>query len=430
MIPRTPVGRLLAFFGVLHALLFLFDLAHPERFLNADRTQERFEVMGAFGLLWREGGDMGAFLAAHGIPGDWLPHAVLYLAGGQFLIVAVQVALALAAIAGVYLIGRRAGLGEGAASAAALVYGLLPHTLVFPHQLATEALFGPLVIFGFVAAVGAKTGLAMGLAMLIRPVTLLWPFIHAFFAREGNRSGYLLAALLPLFAWMTFMWSATGDFSPGKSSHDLGHNLYQRMHRMSANLPEAERPPRKPAGQTTASLGEYLGFVATHPKEALMHGLRDVATLGVKSGVERLALDYLDLFPESRAALQDTHEGWRAQVERQGLVAAARDMLRERMGVVLVSGIGALVFVAGMVLALAGTWFAIKEKHQARMLLAGFVVYIFLTAQAIDAAQSRHRAPAEFALCVLAVAGWLRLRHKKAAPQPQLKDSAWQPIRS
>jgi len=42
--------------------------------------------------------------------------------------------------------------------------------------------------------------------------------------------------------------------------------------------------------------------------------------------------------------------------------------------------------------------------------MIGFVAYIFLTAQVVDAAQSRHRAPAEFALCVLAVAGYLRLR--------------------
>jgi len=36
----------------------------------------------------------------------------------------------------------------------------------------------------------------------------------------------------------------------------------------------------------------------------------------------------------------------------------------------------------------------------------------------VDAAQSRHRAPAEFALAMLAVAGWLRLRQKKKRPSP------------
>jgi hypothetical protein len=423
MIPRHTAGRLLVFFGILHGLLLLFDLAHPQRFLYADRAQERFEAMGAFALAWRDGQGI-QFLSTHGIPGDWLPHAVLYLAGGQFLIIAVQVALVLAAIAGVQVIARRMGLGEGPAAAAALVYGLLPHTLVFPHQLASEALFGPLVVFGFAGALGARTGLAMGLATLVRPVTLLWPFIHALFSRAGNRAAYLLAAILPLLAWMTFMWATTGEFSQGKSSHDLGHNLYQRIHRMSANLPEAERPAPRPPGQTTVSLGEYLRFVAQHPKEAVMHGVRDVATLGVKSGIERLALDYLDLFPESRASLQDSDEGWRARMERAGMLAAVRDMLRERPGMMLVSGFGALLFCVFMILSIIG---ATERRY---LTLTLFVVYIFLTAQAIDAAQSRHRAPAEFALCVLAVAGWLRLRHRKAAPQSRPLEAAWQHIRS
>jgi len=39
-----------------------------------------------------------------------------------------------------------------------------------------------------------------------------------------------------------------------------------------------------------------------------------------------------------------------------------------------------------------------------------FPLYIAATAQVVDAAQSRHRAPAELALCLLAVAGLPVLR--------------------
>jgi hypothetical protein len=73
-----------------------------------------------------------------------------------------------------------------------------------------------------------------------------------------------------------------------------------------------------------------------------------------------------------------------------------------------------------MALALAGAWCWARDAYGARtaddagkalrLLMIGFVAYIFITAQVVDAAQSRHRAPAEFALCVLAVAGWLRMR--------------------
>jgi hypothetical protein len=74
---------------------------------------------------------------------------------------------------------------------------------------------------------------------------------------------------------------------------------------------------------------------------------------------------------------------------------------------VLASAAGAALCVALLALAAIG---AVVQARAGRFLLAGFVLYVMLTTQAVDAAQSRHRAPAEFALCVLAVAGaaWLR----------------------
>jgi hypothetical protein len=344
------------------------------------------------------------------------------MAGGQYVVIAVQVALVLLSILCVHALGRRVGLGEAGAGAAAAVYGLLPQTLVFPHQLATEAIFVPLVILAFSAAFGARSGIALGAATLIRPITILWPFIHSLVtpASARTRTVYLLAALAPIFAWMGFILFATGEFSMGRSGHDLGHNLYERMHRTAAALPEAERPARRPPGQTTAGLGEYAQFVAQHPMAAALHSARDFVTLGVKSGIERLVLDYLDLFPESRTALQDSQDGWRAQVEQRGLRAAMMQMLSKQPGLILVSALAALFFAAFMVLALAGAWAWLREAsdekpqdaagRRLRLLIIGFVVYIFLTAQAVDAAQSRHRAPAEFALCLLVVAGWLRVR--------------------
>lgn len=409
--------KLLLPFGALHALMLLFDFAHPDRFLHADRAGERLGVVQGFVTQLREGGDWAAFFSSHGIPGDWLPQALLYAAGGQYLVIVAQVALVLASIAWVRALGLRAGLGETGATAAAALYGLLPHTLVFPHQLAAEAIFVPLVIFAFYAG----SGLAWGLAALVRPITMLWPFVQMLFTPGKKR--FLVLALAPLLAWALFILYATGEFGLGRSSHDLGHNLYQRMHRIATALPEAERPARRPAGQTTATLGEYLGFVAQHPVAAAKHSARDLATMTVKSGVERLVLDYLDLFPASRAAIQDTGEGWRAQVERHGPVAALKALFLKQPGLIAISAFFSLLFVVLLAFSVLGA------TARPLLLPAGFAVYIFLTAQAIDAAQSRHRAPAEFALCLLAVAGWQRLRRR--APHKAVQPSApWQPIRS
>jgi hypothetical protein len=402
---RAPAltGRsLLVLFGALHAGLLAYDLAHPGRFLLADRAGERIGVINAF----RDAADRVAFIGAHGIPGDWLPQGLLYLAGGQYFVIAVQAALALLSILWVRDIAGRAGLGERGAFAAAALYGLLPQTLVFPHQLATEALFDPLVILSFRLAAGTGAGAALGAATLIRPITIVWPLIVA--AVSEKKFAYLAAAFAPVLGWMLFVLAATGEFSLGRSSHDLGHNLYERMQRIASTLPEAERPAKRPPGETSVRLGEYVAFTARHPVAAALHSARDMATLGVKSGIERLALDYFDAFPGTRAALQDSDDGWRAQVERHGFLHAFAAMAASQPGVILVSAAGAVLFAAFMALAVAGAWHG--RRNALLALLAGFVLYIFVTAQAVDAAQSRHRAPAEFALAILAVAGWLHLR--------------------
>ncbi len=399
--PVVPMGavRLVAPLAALHAAMFAYDLRHPERFLNGDRALERIEVMRGFA----QSNDLSGYLASHGIVGDWLPHALLYLAGGQYLVIAVQVVLALLSVVWVLQIARRLGLDERAASAAACLYALLPHTLVFPHELSSEGLFVPLVVLAFRLGANGAGGLALGLATLIRPLTVLWPFVVF-------RRTFVVMALAPLLLWMSFMFAVTGEFSMGRSGHDLGNNLYFRMQRMASELPKAERPPERGPGETKATLGEYAGFVAAHPVLAAKHSARDLGVLTAKSGIERVVIDYLDFYPESRRELQDGESGWRAQVEQRGVAAALLEVFRQQPGLIISSAIGAALFLVFMALAAYGAYSRVRSREW--LLLAAFVVYIFASAQVVDAAHSRHRAPAEFALCILAVAGWLALRRR------------------
>lgn len=395
-----PLARLLAPFVALHAAMAAFDLQNPARFFNADRADERLASLERLADTWQRGGDVVALLAGRGIVGDWLPHAVLYLAGGASLVILAQVLLALLSIACVRNIGLRLGLDEARASAAAVLYGVLPHTLVYPHQLASEALFVPLVVLSFAAANTARRGLAMGAAILVRPVAALWPFVLKGLRLADWR--YFGLALVPLLLWMSFVKVEAGELGTGRTHADLGSNLYQRAVRMTGGDPAA--------GKMTPV--EYLQFIAAHPREAAAHHGRDLATLAFKSGVERVLLDYLDLFPADRAELQHADSGWRRRLEHDGSAATLRRLFADAPALTLVSLAGALAFGALMLLALRGA-FAPAADTKLRLALAAFVVYVFVTAQAVDAASSRHRAPAEFALCLLAVLALARREKAK-----------------
>src|SRR6185436_14756373 len=216
-----PLARLIAPFVLLHAAMFVYDMQYPERFFFADRAGDRIISLDRM-LAALHAGDLGAMLPTRGVIGDWLPQGLLYLAGGMTLVVLVQVLLVLFSIACVRRIGLRLGLAEAGACTAAAIYGLLPHTLVYPHELASEGLFVPLVVIAFTFT----SGLAMGAAILIRPVAALWPLF------TGNKR-YIALALLPLVAWMGFVKMQTGELSIGKTHADLGSNLYQRAVRMT-----------------------------------------------------------------------------------------------------------------------------------------------------------------------------------------------------
>lgn len=449
---QWPLRALLAVLA-LHLLMGLYDAAHPEVWLNADRAVTRWQDVQAFIAAWDAGGVLH-FLAVSGNPGDYLIHVVLYLIGGKGAVIAGQVALALASGLAVFRIGRLLGLSARGSEVATAVYLLLPHSLVFPHQLSTEAWHTPLVViatWSLIAVLerpdarglGLASGLLHGLAILVRPVTLLLPLLllalggRQLQGRRGRRLAalYLAGAFLPVLAWFAFVASQGGGFGFGPSSRDLGHNLYARVLRISHTLPEAEAekvqrtylngPVRK-----VLPLGDYVDFAAAYPAAVLKHSARDTAMFVVKSGLERIPIDYLEVNRESRAELQDDRSGWRFVMETQGVGQALGYLWRSQGPVLATSLVGAVLMLLLFGLALLGGVIGLKgvnglgpaarqqglaELALSRLtagMLVAVVLYILLLSQAVDAVQSRHRAPAEFALVLLAASGatWLARR--------------------
>ena len=429
MVVDKASWRWMAAAAVVHAAMFGYDLAHPEAFLHTDRSGQRMAAMQGFLASFKDG-STAHFLSANGNPGDYLPQALVFGAAGQYGLILIQIALALLSGWALFHTARMLGLRPPAARIAALAYLALPHTLVFPHQLASEAIYSPLLVLSLWMlaqsatrrndAAAARGGLVTGIANLVRPVTLLWPaVVAALFARAGRpKAGawQLAAAALPVLLWMGFMAAQTGRFTMGESTRDLGHNLYQRVLRMTETLPApqaAAARARYLAQGDVGSLpaGAYLQFSATHPMAFARHAARDAAVFLGKSGIERLTIDYLPL-AGNRDALQDSRGGWRARLESAGLAATLAYLWQSQGAVLLASIAGSALMFAFSLATLYGALALWRDRFRldsgqrlVAAMLACLPLYVLVFSQLVDALQSRHRAPAEAAMVLVSAYG-------------------------
>jgi len=430
--PVTPLATLLGLFLVLHLCMGLFDAAHPDVFLKADRAPERAQTIAWFADSITQGTAI-AFLATNGNPGDYVPHWMLLSLGGPALVIVIQVVLVLLSGIAVYRLCILFGFGVTAASAGTFVFLLLPHNLVFPHQLLTESVHTPLIILSLFGAVelilldrGSRTpgfiaGLMIGVGNLIRPITLLWGPVAALAVlpvRPKTALWLLAASVLPVLAYMTFMWFAVGEFSTGASKRDASHNLHRRAERVidaiASTDPAAAEAARSEylSADRRLSPVRFAAFSLDHPKASLAHSSRDLMIFASKSGIERVTFDYLGMSSAGRSAIQDPQTGWRFQLETNGVLHTLR-FLYENAGAVLIISIGgALLFTLLFMLALVGLVSVIVNRNTLKVrqqlafaLVAALPVYMLLFSQVVDAVQSRHRGPAEAALVIFAVIG-------------------------
>lgn len=282
----------------------------------------------------------------------------------------------------------------------------------------------------------------LGLATLIRPITLLWPFVAALAIlicyRPREAALYWVCALLPVVLWMSFIGAQTGEFGLGKSAHSMERNLYERVLRITATLPPGERDQARaaylpaaatPADRELGALG-YLKFSVAYPAASSKHLLHDATAFFAKSGVERLTIDYFAL-TDGAAELQDPDRGWRQQVEVHGWPHTLRFLWRTMGATLVVSLAGAAAILGLFVLALIGALHFLRRLGEIRapgvmlgVLLIALVGYVFLFAQVLNAMQSRQRAPAEFAIVLLAAVGLGILRSRSTNRREIARRSA------
>ncbi len=437
----VPIFLLLSILVVHFVFMLPYDLTNATVFLNADRSVSRWETIQAF-LSAVKNDKAADFVARHGVLGDYAVHAALLEWNGKIGLISSQVGMTLASGWGVYRIGRLIKLSVPLSTFAASVYFLLPHTLVFPHQLISEALHTPLIIislwltaeylvnknrrFAYLfILIGA---LLVGVAALIRPVTLLWPLIVGLIVMHDSKRrigiAYIFVAYFPILIWMSFVGIQTGKFGLGEASHDMGHNLYDRIGRITETMPlETSSKVRKTyldqGRKGSLKVSTYIQFATEYPTYFAQHTARDILIFVGKSGIERISIDYLEINIDARSELQDSHRGWRPRLEKEGVTAAIVYLWKTQGAVFVISIVGSILIFMIVSLAAFGGFKIIRRhgraygEHSVHLLLIALPLYILLFSQVVDAVQSRHRAPAEAAIVLLFAIGIARIKEKK-----------------
>lgn len=436
--PYWIVGSTVA---ILQFALFVLDIGAGDGFLRADRASQRFH---AIRNLIDAGDGYTAFvgcLVKQGSIGDYAIHAAFYWIGGPPAVIVFQVLLAIGAALCVTYISWRAFLSKNLAIAGGLLYGLLPQSLAFPHQLLTEAISNPMVIFGTAGLVRALeppartrvwllSGLAMGIGALVRPALILLPLVAAalaaFLDRERApawKSGlFALSGLAPFVLWCAFMFAHVGKFGPGESTQDLGLNLSQSTAKVLSSEGAAPADGRAPdLLPTRLTLGEYLHYVRKYPGGFANLYLKNTLVMVMDSGIGRLYVDLLGFGAGERIKMQDPSIGWRAQLTNHGPLAMLRQGWKLAPGTIVAGVLGALGFalinmgtlVAYGVLLRRNSLLRSPGLLQRRWCLAFLLalpVYVLVTSQVVAYAPSRLRSQGEFAWALLACFGWACVR--------------------
>jgi 4-amino-4-deoxy-L-arabinose transferase-like glycosyltransferase len=432
---------------IAHLALLILDARATDGFFRADRASQRFHAMRN---LIESGHDHAAFVAClvrQGNIGDYGIHAAFYWLGGPLAVISFQVLLAIAAALCVTYIAWRAFASRNIAIAGGVLYAALPQTLAFPHQLLSESIANPFIIFGTAGLLRALehprrtwswilSGLAMGIGGMVRPALILLPLVAAgillWLDRERVRSWkagiFALSGLAPFLLWGVFMFVHVGKFGPGESNQDLGLNFSQSTAKvlLSEGLAPADgRPPDWLPKRLT--LGEYLRYIRTYPTGFANLYMKNTLVMVTDSGIGRLYVDLLGFGAKERIELQDPSLGWRAQLTNHGPLAMLRQGWELAPGTILVGVAGALGFalvnfgtaVAYLVLlrrnsSLRDAFRPLQQRWCLAFLLV-MPVYVLATSQVVAYAPSRLRSQAEFAWAILACFGWASVRNFRRA---------------
>lgn len=416
-VARVP---LLLYFA-LHAALFAFDLQHPEAFLRGDRAGPRLELVQQ--AQQAGAGGLGQLFLTTGLPGDYIVFVPFYGPFGPYGVILAQLlagALTLLITAGLAI---TLGASARTATAAGILYCLLPGALMDPHLLVTETFFttafaGALWALAHAARTGSNRGVWLGMGLLalsafIRPQALPLGLVAAvplFVISRPLRRDAVLAPLLWLLVfpgtWLLWRYLQVGEFGLGPSMFDIGINLKIRADRMALITPIPGWVPMdwtspNPARMTAAA---FLDLGLHYPRALLSTLASDLMNFVANPGANALFGIYLQYYTPSSDVFF-----WKHTIDSGGLPAVIREVFGNssngRLALVFVlTGVLQALAVGGAVL---GTIHVLVRRET--LSAASVVILVCLAESAVvfvaGIVRWTHRAPLEPVIAALAVIG-------------------------
>src|SRR5260370_13504301 len=146
---RPDFGRwiIIDYSIVIHPLMLIYDRAHPNLFLMADRAWERNNAILLLNRLFDGGVTAKEFFSTEGtsnaVPGDYVFQGIAYALGGQTAVILFQCMLFIASIAAVFYLAKLLTSSNIIALCSSFLYANLPQGLIFAHMLWSESIFNP-----------------------------------------------------------------------------------------------------------------------------------------------------------------------------------------------------------------------------------------------------------------------------------------------
>lgn len=447
---RNQFLLILLVFAFIHIPIFIFGLANHAPFMAGDRAGSRLEIIEyVFQLNNKTNADQTSIhlseqansslisrIIETGYPGDYLVQGLLFSTGGTHLVIVFQLALSLLAVLMFFKLIMLLQPSSRVATLSALIYMILPGSLILPHQLAGEALFNPLMIIGFYfivryfesrpSIIFLLTGLFfITLTIFVRQQMLLYPFLLItlviLLGRQSvKRDVTCIVAIciaIPM-GWTLFQQSQSSQFSLGNQSVTVSSGFGETAKRMqvigrldnddSQSIPDEFSPV------------EFLGFIADHPVAFIKLKAGEVTNLFLNSGSYSVATHHFGLF----SGAGDT-TFWKSLRDQKNLLAIAQEVLNR--GPLLVLVVFGGTFLWGLVLigsCLGGYYFYREASVSTLSKATLFSLLIFSLTIVLIASDVRwgHRTPVEFFIVFLFV--FYLNRRRSVSPANEAHSSA------